>query len=132
MIHERRLLVVAPILVATLASSCAGQSAGTQEVNGIVMMTADVSGKMDAIWEGTIALTEGGCLGLLTDAPGAEVIPVLWPAGSTITDGGESFEISGMTYRLGDSFRGGGGEDPSLPMSPEPACESDSYLILNS
>jgi len=127
-----RAYVLATILATAVISSCtAAQAPRVQEVDGIVMMSAYLNFGMDAFWEGTIELTETGCLGLLTDAPGAEVIPTLWPGGSSIEDDGESFEIDGAIYRLGDKVRGEGGEDPALPIDPVPACEADSYLLFN-
>lgn len=69
---------------------------------------------MDALFEGRVVRDEAGCLRL--DSP--DPATVVWPKGFTLEVAGETLRVrdaaGGVLGRIGEAFRLGGGEVPSL------------------
>lgn len=127
-------MVAIVLLIAGSLASCArgpgSYSGDIQRVNGVVLMSARLDFRLDAVVQGTLTLNAEGCLGLVDEAASPDVIPALWPAGSRIVDAGSAVEIGSQTYAIGDWFVGGGGELAELPINPDPACEASNYIVV--
>lgn len=73
----------------------------------ILLVNNDGRAGMDAQVRGTVALTGSGCVAV--DAgDGAELVPVLWPRGTTL-DAATVVLPGGDRLDIGDALDGGGG-----------------------
>ncbi|WP_277207256.1 hypothetical protein [Isoptericola croceus] len=72
-----------------------------------LMQVADLGGG-DAAFEGVVAMTPEGCLGMAPTADSDRVRVVVWPAGVSLSAEGELTTSSGERLVLGDTVSGGG------------------------
>lgn len=111
-------LVAALAIVGCAPSADEGPVSFVRTGNGqeTVFLTQNVVpvAVMDALFEGRVVRDEAGCLRL----DSADPATVVWPKGFTLEVAGESLRVreaaGGVLGRIGEAFRLGGGEVPSL------------------
>ncbi|AXH96607.1 hypothetical protein DV701_11170 [Ornithinimicrobium avium] len=119
-----------------MLSACGGSGAvDVQEHQGAIALVAkDSEQGSDAEIGGVLGLGPGGCLGLLTEGSDAPV-PLVWPAGSKLSEDGTSVTVPGLgEVRPGQTVTGGGGEDSNVEADrysdvPE-ACLEQGRLVV--
>lgn len=100
---------LAGVAIVSFAAGCAaGPDLSVVRSDGMILLVNnDVRAGMDAQVRGTVALTGSGCVAV--DAgDGAELVPVLWPRGTTL-DAATVVLPGGDRLDIGDALDGGGG-----------------------
>jgi hypothetical protein len=108
------------IALASLCAVCNSPSAsdGTGALNAedviFLALSEQPNAHMDALFDGTVAIDEAGCIRLQN----VERSTVVWPYGATLDDTGTELRVrdaSGRVLgRIGGAFRFGGGHVPEL------------------
>lgn len=134
---------LAVVALVSLVAACgnapgsvrAGAFRAVETVDGSLAVVRPASwggggGGNDAAISGTLAVVDGGCLGLGDD--GGSQIVVVWPSGTAALPDDVGIDVPGMgTYRLGDEVEGGGGSTRADFEGPLAGCPADDVFFLN-
>ncbi|WP_142161900.1 hypothetical protein [Cellulomonas sp. SLBN-39] len=99
------------MLVLALVAGCSSAAvevttASNGDVTALVRTTNLSSG--DAGFEGLLAVSDAGCLGITPVDGDGSVAPVVWPTGTRVTDDGALRTPDGSVVAVGEMLAGGG------------------------
>lgn len=99
------------VLGLALVAGCGGTemavtSTSDVDVTALVRTTNLSSG--DAGFEGLLAVSDAGCLGITPVDGDGSVAPVVWPTGTRVTDDGALRTPDGSVIEVGEMLAGGG------------------------